>query len=201
MSSRGARRRLSTDGTTPASSRPPFPVTDYRRGSELSKREQEQRRKTLRPHPARDAIVDTMRSYAKPISPTRLGEITGNTLGATAYHVRMLAAAGVVYLAKEGRVRGAVEHYYALVEETAPAINDPLVSLQRVCGVLTIPTNDGYPLPVDLDALAREQLQTVLDKIRPQVEKIVRAAAERQPKRPTVRKRARSTKRKPSRQP
>ena len=48
---------------------------------------------------ARDQIVDAMRSYGQPISPTRLAEVTGNTLGSVAYHVRTLLGAGVVTLA------------------------------------------------------------------------------------------------------
>jgi DNA-binding transcriptional ArsR family regulator len=70
--------------------------------------------RALRAHPVRDQIVDVMRSYGKPISPTQLSRITGGTLGSVAYHVRTLVAAGVVELADEGRVRGAVEHFYAL---------------------------------------------------------------------------------------
>ena len=80
-----------------------------------TKKEKAERRASLRPHPARDQILDVMRSYGKPISPTQLARITGGTLGPSAYHVRTLVSAGVVELADEGRVRGAVEHFYALV--------------------------------------------------------------------------------------
>ena len=145
-----------------------------------SAREQQKRRKTLRPHPARDQIVDAMRSYGQPISPTRLAEVTGNTLGSVAYHVRTLLAAGVVELAEEGRVRGAVEHFYALVPDNEAEINDPLVGLQKLCGVLTLPTGeDGYPQPVPLDDEARQQMQKLLDTMRPKVERIVRETAKR----------------------
>ena len=111
-----------------------------------TKRQQQQRRKTLRPHPTRDQIVDAMRSYGEPISPTRLSEVTGNTLGAVAYHVRTLLSAGVVELAEEGRVRGAVEHFYALVPENETDLNDPLVGLQKLCGVLTLPSAASTPI-------------------------------------------------------
>src|ERR1044072_7265348 len=80
-----------------------------------SKREQAERRKSLRPHPARDQIVDVMRSYGQPLRPPQLSRIPGGSLGSTAYHVRTLEEAGVVELTDEGRVRGAVEHFYALV--------------------------------------------------------------------------------------
>jgi DNA-binding transcriptional ArsR family regulator len=145
-----------------------------------TKRQQQQRRKTLRPHPTRDQIVDAMRSYGAPISPTRLAEVTGNTLGAIAYHVRTLLAAGVVELAEEGRVRGAVEHFYALVPDNEADLNDPLVGLQKACGALTLPSPDGgYPVPVVLDDEARAALQKLLDTLRPKVQKIVRETAKR----------------------
>jgi DNA-binding transcriptional ArsR family regulator len=145
-----------------------------------TKRQQQQRRKTLRPHPTRDQIVDAMRSYGEPISPTRLSEVTGNTLGAVAYHVRTLLSAGVVELAEEGRVRGAVEHFYALVPDNEADLNDPLVGLQKLCGVLTLPNPDGgYPVPVPLDAEARAALQKLLDTLRPKVQKVVKETAKR----------------------
>ena len=145
-----------------------------------TKRQQQQRRKTLRPHPARDQIVDAMRSYGQPISPTRLSEVTGNTLGSVAYHVRTLLGAGVVVLAEEGRVRGAVEHFYALVPDNEADLNDPVTGLQRLCGVLTLPTsNGGYPQPIALDGQARDELQKLLDALRPKVQRIVRETAKR----------------------
>jgi DNA-binding transcriptional ArsR family regulator len=145
-----------------------------------SKRQQTQRRKTLRPHPTRDKIVDAMRSYGEPISPTRLSEVTGSTLGAVAYHVRTLLAAGVVVLAEEGRVRGAVEHFYALEPDNEADLNDPLVGLQKLCGVLTLPSADGgYPVEVPLDAEARAALQKLLDGVRPKVQRIVKETAKR----------------------
>jgi DNA-binding transcriptional ArsR family regulator len=143
-------------------------------------RQQQERRKTLRPHPARDQIVDAMRAYGQPISPTRLSEVTGNTLGSVAYHVRTLLAAGVVVLAEEGRVRGAVEHFYALVPDNEADLNDPLVGLQKLCGVLTLPNPaGGYPQPIALDDHARAQLQKLLDALRPKVQRIVRETAKR----------------------
>ncbi|HMJ36263.1 MAG TPA: helix-turn-helix domain-containing protein [Baekduia sp.] len=142
--------------------------------------EQEQRRKTLRPHPARDQIVDAMRSYGRPISPTRLAEVTGGSIGSVAYHVRTLLKAGVVELAEEGRVRGAIEHFYALVPASAADLNDPLIGLQRLCGALTVPdAAGGYPQPIALDDPARAQLHKLLDTLRPKVQRIVRDTAKR----------------------
>jgi DNA-binding transcriptional ArsR family regulator len=146
----------------------------------ISKRQQQQRRSTLRPHPARDQIVDAMRSYGKPISPTRLAEVTGNTLGSVAYHVRTLLGAGVVTLAEEGRVRGAVEHFYALVPDNEADLNDPVIGLQKLCGALTLSvSNGGYPQPIALDAQARDELEKLLKGLRPKVQRIVRETAKR----------------------
>jgi DNA-binding transcriptional ArsR family regulator len=145
------------------------------------KKQQEQRRSTLRPHPARDQIIEIMRSYGEPISPTRLAKVTGSTLGSIAYHVRTLVAAGVVVLAEEGRVRGAVEHFYALApEEANAALSDPVVTLLGLCNALTIPSDDGdLPRPAVLDDRAREELRTILEHLRPQVQGVVTSTAER----------------------
>jgi DNA-binding transcriptional ArsR family regulator len=144
-----------------------------------TKREQEQRRKTLRPHRARDTIADAMRTYGMPISPTRLAEITGLSLGSVAYHVRTLRDAGVVTLAHEARIRGAVEHFYALVADNDADLNDPMVALQKLCGFLTVPGPDGYPTPLYLDEQARSEMQRTLEVLRPRIEKFIDAAAKR----------------------
>jgi DNA-binding transcriptional ArsR family regulator len=147
-----------------------------------TKKEKQERRASLRPHPARDQILDVMRSYGKPISPTQLARITGGTLGSTAYHVRTLVAAGVVELADEGRVRGAVEHFYAIVPggEDETRLTDPVAQLLGLCGALTVPDPDGgYPRPTVLDDPAREQLQALIAQLRPEVRTIVAAATER----------------------
>jgi DNA-binding transcriptional ArsR family regulator len=66
-------------------------------------------------HPAR---VLALRAFAdgqlSPIELTRLLERFGYELGVVAYHVRRLAAAGIVELAETIPRRGAVEHRYAL---------------------------------------------------------------------------------------
>jgi DNA-binding transcriptional ArsR family regulator len=146
-----------------------------------TKKQMQARRATLRPHPAREQIVDVMRSYGKPISPTQLSRITGGTLGSTAYHVRTLVSAGVVELADEGRVRGAVEHFYALARDTEQTqLADPVSQLLGLCGALTVPGPDGgYPRPAVLDASARKQLQKLITRLRPEVRDIVAAATAR----------------------
>jgi DNA-binding transcriptional ArsR family regulator len=143
-----------------------------------TKQEMARRRETLRPHPVREQIVDVMRAYGKPISPTQLARVTGKSLGSIAYHVRTLVSAGIVTLAGEGRVRGAVEHFYALVDEET-RLSDEVGQLLSLCGALTMPAPDGgYPRPVVLDDGTRSRLESVIDKLRDEVQTIV-AQAER----------------------
>jgi hypothetical protein len=147
-----------------------------------TKKEKAERRASLRPHPARDQILDVMRSYGKPISPTQLARITGGTLGSTAYHVRTLVSAGVVELADEGRVRGAVEHFYALVpgDQEDVRLTDPVTQLLGLCGALTMPDPDGgYPRPAVIDDIARERLTAIIAQLCPEVQQIVAEALAR----------------------
>lgn len=147
-----------------------------------TKKDKQRRRETLRPHPQRDQILDAMRSYGRPISPTQLARITDNTIGSTAYHVRTLVQAGVIELADEGRVRGAVEHFYALAPggDAATRLVDPVEQLLRLCDALTMPAeNGGYPVPTALDDAAREKLRKVIARLQPEVQEIVQAATKR----------------------
>jgi DNA-binding transcriptional ArsR family regulator len=154
-----------------------------------TKQERQQHRRRMRPHPARDQIVDVMRSYGKPISPTQLSRITGGSIGATAYHVRTLVDAGVVELADEGRVRGAVEHFYILTPGDGSEIQlvDPIRQLLSICGALTVPDPDGgYPCRSALDDAAREYLEGILSQLRPEVQRVVAESTGRirRPRRP-----------------
>jgi DNA-binding transcriptional ArsR family regulator len=146
-----------------------------------TQKQQAQRRATLRPHAVRAHIVDVMRSYGKPISPTQISRITGGTLGSVAYHVRTLLAAGVVQLADEGRVRGAVEHFYALSsDEQTSTLVEPIAAVLALCGALTVPDPDGgYPIPVALDDHARRELRRLIDTLEPQVREVAAAATAR----------------------
>jgi hypothetical protein len=138
-------------------------------------------RRVLRPHPARDAIVDVMRQHGAPMSPVQLARITGATLGSTAYHVRTLVAAGVIEPAGEERgVRGSTEHFYKLVDGN-PASSDMFRQLLGLCGALTVRHADGggYPVSTELDGGARADLQALLDGLRPQVQQIAAVSTAR----------------------
>jgi DNA-binding transcriptional ArsR family regulator len=160
---------LAVAGTEPQELSAGFPVAG-----------QAARRRSLRPHPARDRIVDAMRSYGRPISSPKLVEVTGNTLAATVYHLRTLREAGVVELTEEGGARGGVRYLYSLVPGNAAEMSDPVTGLQRACGLLTLPgMADSYPRPVDLDDLARAELELTIELVRPRVEENVRRCAQR----------------------
>ena len=132
------------------------------------------RRRTPKPHPAREAILDVMRQYGKPISPTQLARIAGITLGSTAYHVRVLLAAEVIELAGEKRVRGAIEHLYALVDaHTELGAASKVRQLLSLCGALTVPgSKGGFPLASQIDDEARSKLEALLAVLRSQVQEI-----------------------------
>jgi DNA-binding transcriptional ArsR family regulator len=77
-------------------------------------------------HPIRMAIVAKL-ADGTAMSPNELVEVCGASLGTVAYHVRTLQIAGIIELAEERRVRGAVEHFYALREEARePALKEIL---------------------------------------------------------------------------
>lgn len=148
----------------------------------LTKRDKDRRRATLRPHPVRDHIVEIMRSYGEPISPTQMSRVTGGTLGSVAYHVRTLVGAGVVELADEGRVRGAVEHFYVLtLDDDQDTLTDPVTGLLSICGALTVPSQEkgGYPQPAVLDDRARSELRKLVERIKPRVREIAEASTDR----------------------
>lgn len=147
-----------------------------------SKKEKDQRRKTLRPHPNRDRIIDVMRSYGKPISPVQISRVTGMSLGSTAYHVRILVSAGVAELADRAPARGSLEHFYSLVPgivDDVP-VNDPVRLVLSVCEALTVPDpSGGYPQPTVVDESARAEITVLLTDLKPKVQAIAAAATAR----------------------
>lgn len=130
--------------------------------------------RSLRPHPAREQILDVMGRHGAPISPVQLARITGAPLGSTAYHVRVLARAGMIEPAGEQRgIRGSTEHFYTLVADDSSA-SDAVRQLLRLCGALTVHHVDGggYPVATELDDHARAKLEALLKGLRPRVQQI-----------------------------
>jgi hypothetical protein len=147
-----------------------------------TKMDQRRRRETLRPHLVRDQVLDVMATYGRPISPTQLQRVLpDHSLGSVAYHTRILASAGLIELADERRVRGAVEHYYAIVSDVAAEFADPVARLQTLCGVLMeLDPVSGLPRTIEPDEDTQQKLlEFLLNDVKPRVAEIVGAQPRR----------------------
>jgi len=90
-------------------------------------------------HPLRVRILAMLQE--RTASPSQLSEWLGATLGTTAYHVRSLHQLGLIELADETRVRGAIEHHYRagprpMVSEEAWAQAPPIAKQAAVGSTL-----------------------------------------------------------------
>jgi len=152
-------------------------------------------------HPLRVRILGVLE--ARIASPRELAEELGAPLGNVSYHVRQLAAVGLVKLVKETPRRGAVEHYYklearpSLTDEawsgTPPVVKEALVA--AVLGQISQQVNEGAKqggfdradanasrLPLLLDekgfAAASRELEAVVGKLQ-RIEEASRKRLER----------------------
>jgi DNA-binding transcriptional ArsR family regulator len=154
-------------------------------------------------HPLRVRILAMLQE--RTASPSQLSEWLGATLGTTAYHVRSLHQLGLIELADETRVRGAIEHHYRagkrpMVSEDAWA-QAPPIAKQAALGSALQTINEyasksaaegGFDraeahlsrTSIKLDAKGWEQLNKAALKFVEQVERIDAAARERTGKRP-----------------
>jgi len=154
-------------------------------------------------HPLRVRILAMLQE--RTASPSQLSEWLGATLGTTAYHVRALHKLGLIELADETRVRGAIEHHYRagirpMISEEAWAKAPPIAkqaaigsSLQMIDQYATKSAAQGgfdraeahlSRTSIEIDAKGWEQLNKAALKFVEQVEKIEAASRERHSKRP-----------------
>ena len=68
-------------------------------------------------HPMRGRILATL--DGQELSPVELARELGASLGVVSYHVRVLADAGLVELARTTARRGAIQHHYRLRDSAA----------------------------------------------------------------------------------
>jgi DNA-binding transcriptional ArsR family regulator len=68
-------------------------------------------------HPMRGRILAAL--DGQELSPVELSRELGASLGVVSYHVRVLAEAGVVELARTTARRGAIQHHYRLAADGA----------------------------------------------------------------------------------
>ena len=66
-------------------------------------------------HPMRARILATL-DDGRELSPVELSRELGASLGVVSYHVRVLADAGLVELARTTARRGAIQHHYRLAD-------------------------------------------------------------------------------------
>ena len=154
-------------------------------------------------HPLRVRILAMLQE--RTASPSELSQWLGATLGTTAYHVRSLHQLGLIELADETRVRGAIEHHYRagkrpMVSEDAWA-QAPPIAKQAALGSALQTINEytsksaaegGFDraeahlsrTSLKLDAKGWDQLNRAAMRFVEQVEKIDAAAKERTQKRP-----------------
>jgi DNA-binding transcriptional ArsR family regulator len=154
-------------------------------------------------HPLRVRILAMLQE--RTASPSQLSEWLGATLGTTAYHVRSLHQLGLIELADETRVRGAIEHHYRagkrpMVSEEAWAQAPPIAKQAAVGSALQMvdeyarksAAEGGFDraeahlsrTSLKLDDKGWDQLNKACLKFVEQVEKIEAGAKERQQKRP-----------------
>src|SRR5919199_4478638 len=154
-------------------------------------------------HPLRVRILAMLQE--RTASPSELSEWLGATLGTTAYHVRALHKLGLIELADETRVRGAIEHHYRagirpMVSEEAWAKAPPIAKQAAIGSTLQMvdeyarkaAAEGGFDraeahlsrTSIEIDAKGWEQLNKAALKFVEQVEKIEAASKERQAKRP-----------------
>ena len=154
-------------------------------------------------HPLRVRILAMLQE--RTASPSQLSEWLGATLGTTAYHVRSLHQLGLIELADETRVRGAIEHHYRagkrpMVSEDAWAQAPPIAKQAAVGSALQMMNEYAHKsaaeggfdraeahlsrTSIKLDAKGWDALNKACLKFVEQVEKIDAAAKERAKKKP-----------------
>lgn len=154
-------------------------------------------------HPLRVRILAMLDERVA--SPNELSGWLGASLGTVAYHVRVLEQVGLIDLAKETRVRGAVEHHYRAAERPTVTAEGwaqaPPVAKQAAVGssldviaeyARASAAAGGFDradaqlrrVLLRLDARGFAQLSKACDKLLEQAEKIEKAAAVRIAKEP-----------------
>ena len=154
-------------------------------------------------HPLRVRILAMLGE--RTASPSQLSQWLGATLGTTAYHVRSLHQLGLIELADETRVRGAIEHHYRagkrpMVSEEAWAAAPPIAKQAAIGSSLQViddyarksAAEGGFDraeahmsrTSLELDEKGWEQLNKACLKFVDQIEKIELASKERRDRKP-----------------
>lgn len=125
-------------------------------------------------------LLSIVAEHGQPTSTTDLARITGETLGATAHHVRALSRNGMLEWAGERRARGALQTFYTISEAGREALREPRIdALLTLFGAFVVPRGGRLVRSVDLDDQARDQLHAIIERLRPEVAAIIEAATQR----------------------
>src|SRR5947209_9132105 len=116
-----------------------FPRTQEQRGMKPQSDLSDPRIIKALTHPLRIAILSALEQ--RTASPSELADELGAPLGNVSYHVRQLAAFGLIKLVKKTPRRGAIEHYYeavgrAEISDAAWADTPQIVKEALVSGTL-----------------------------------------------------------------
>ena len=125
-------------------------------------------------------LLSIVAEYGQPISTTDLAQITEESLGATAHHVRAMVKDGLLDWAGERRARGALQTFYVISEEGSLALREPRIdALLTLFGAFVTRQNGKLKLVSRLDHQAGEELVAVIERLKPEVQAIVDAATQR----------------------
>lgn len=128
----------------------------------------------------RHALLSIVAEHRQPISTTALSEITGQTLGATAHHVRGMASAGLLDWAGEPRARGALQTFYVASESGVEALRRPrAAALAFLFGTPTADDRGWFAAIDELDDTACAALDRLRLDLRPKIRDVVRESVER----------------------
>lgn len=122
------------------------------------------------------ALLSLIADRGKPISTTDLSKLTGQTLGATAHHVRALAKLRLIEVAGIQRVRGAIKTYYVPTDVGREALRRPRVETMMI--LVGAVSEHGRPRPsvAAFDDIAYDEVHRALEKLRPTLIEIAERA-------------------------
>lgn len=125
-------------------------------------------------------VLSVAAEHGRPISTTEIARLIGQTLGATAHHVRRLVAGGYLAWAGERRARGAVQTFYMPSEAGLEALRRPRVeALFLLVGAVAVDPSCQLSPVAKLDERGMEHVLGVLASVRPRLEEAVRESQAR----------------------
>lgn len=125
------------------------------------------------------ALLSLIADAGKPISTTDLSKLTGQTLGATAHHVRALAKHRLIECAGIERVRGAIKTFYVPTDIGREALRRPRVETLMILVGAVSDEGAQRPSVAAFDELAYDEAHEALERLRPELVAIGERAAMR----------------------